>query len=119
MTHGCGAGRRPRRMTLERSSYRAHLRSNAPVSHRRRISMSHVEAEIASQPECWARAAGLAGSPALPAAGERGAVVGCGTSWFMGKAYAALREQAGQGETDAFQASEFPAGRRYDRIVAI
>jgi fructoselysine-6-P-deglycase FrlB-like protein len=38
--------------------------------------------------------------------------------------YAALREAAGQGETDAFAASEFPLGRvaaagRYDRIVTI
>jgi fructoselysine-6-P-deglycase FrlB-like protein len=81
--------------------------------------MSHVKAEIASQPDCWAKAAELAGSPGLPAAGERIAVVGCGTSWFMAKAYAALREQAGHGETDAFQASEFPLTRRYDRIVAI
>ena len=37
----------------------------------------------------------------------------------MGQAYAALRERAGHGETDAFQASEFPLGRAYDRIVAI
>ena len=81
--------------------------------------MTHVETEIASQPECWQRAAELASSPALPRPGERVAVVGCGTSWFMGQAYAALRERSGQGETDAFQASEFPAGRRYDRVVAI
>jgi fructoselysine-6-P-deglycase FrlB-like protein len=81
--------------------------------------MSHVETEIAGQPDCWRRAADLAGSPGLPARGERVAVVGCGTSWFMGQAYAALRERAGQGETDAFQASEFPLGRAYDRIVAI
>ncbi|GGK82357.1 SIS domain-containing protein [Mangrovihabitans endophyticus] len=81
--------------------------------------MTHVQAEIASQPECWTRAAELAGAPGLPAPGERVAVVGCGTSWFMAKAYAALRERAGQGETDAFQASEFPAARAYDRVVAI
>src|ERR671921_566254 len=81
--------------------------------------MSHVETEIAAQPDCWRRATDLAGSPGLPARGERVAVVGCGTSWFMGQAYAALREQAGHGETDAFQASEFPLGRAYDRIVAI
>src|SRR5919112_1018987 len=81
--------------------------------------MSHVETEIAGQPDCWRRAADLAGSPGLPARGERVAVVGCGTSWFMGQAYAALRERASHGETDAFQASEFPAGRGYDRIVAI
>jgi fructoselysine-6-P-deglycase FrlB-like protein len=78
-------------------------------------------AEIASQPDCWHRAvdvaAGRAG--ALPRPGERVAVVGCGTSWFMAQAYAALREAAGAGETDAFAASEAPAGRRYDRLVAI
>ncbi|GAA0482582.1 hypothetical protein Ade02nite_66410 [Paractinoplanes deccanensis] len=81
--------------------------------------MSYVKVEIASQPECWRKAAELAGSPGLPQPGERVAVVGCGTSWFMAKAYASLRERAGQGETDAFQASEFPQGRTYDRIVAI
>nr|WP_296066405.1 sugar isomerase [uncultured Actinoplanes sp.] len=81
--------------------------------------MTYVKAEIASQPDCWRRAAGLATAPGLPAAGERVAVVGCGTSWFMAKAYASLRERTGAGETDAFQASEFPPGRRYDRIVAI
>ncbi|HEV8173691.1 MAG TPA: SIS domain-containing protein [Actinoplanes sp.] len=81
--------------------------------------MTHVKAEIASQPDCWIQAAKLSNSPGLPAAGERVAVVGCGTSWFMGQAYGALRERAGQGETDAFQASEFPASRQYDRVVAI
>jgi fructoselysine-6-P-deglycase FrlB-like protein len=81
--------------------------------------MSHVKAEIASQPDCWREAAKLATSPGLPIPGERVAVVGCGTSWFMAKAYAARREQLGGGETDAFPASEFPYARRYDRIVAI
>src|SRR5699024_9669488 len=33
--------------------------------------------------------------------------------------YAALREAAGKGETDAFTASEFPLQRSYDRIVTI
>lgn len=83
--------------------------------------MSHVETEIASQPGCWQRGIALAGSVAaqLPHPGERVAVVGCGTSWFMAMAYAALREQAGHGETDAFAASEFPTTRRYDRVLAI
>ena len=81
--------------------------------------MTHVKAELASQPDCWRQAATLAGSAGLPQPGERVAVAGCGTSWFMAKAYAALREQAGFGETDAFQASEFPLNRRYDRVVAI
>ncbi|MCX2947949.1 SIS domain-containing protein [Lentzea sp. NEAU-D7] len=83
----------------------------------------HTTAEIASQPACWRRAVALAAEPgvvaALPAHGERVAVVGCGTSWFMAQAYARLREDAGLGETDAFAASEFPFGRRYDRVVAL
>ncbi|MFD9094292.1 SIS domain-containing protein [Streptomyces collinus] len=83
--------------------------------------MSHVEDELNSQPECWTRAAHGAGryADALPDTGERVAVVGCGTSYFMAQAVAALREATGQGETDAFAASEFPRGRSYDRIVAL
>ena len=83
--------------------------------------MAHADDEIASQPECWWRAAELAKHVelALPHRGQRIAVVGCGTSWFVGQAYAALRERAGHGETDAFSASEFPVGRRYDRVVMI
>lgn len=83
--------------------------------------MSFVEIETASQPDCWRRAADLAPShaTALPASGERIAVVGCGTSFYMAQAYAALREESGQGESDAFAASEFPARRRYDRVVAL
>ncbi|MER5848687.1 SIS domain-containing protein [Streptomyces sp. NPDC002012] len=83
--------------------------------------MSFVEIETASQPECWRRAAELAQTQAaaLPATGERIAVVGCGTSFYMAQAYAALREESGQGESDAFAASEFPFGRSYDRVVAL
>ncbi len=46
-------------------------------------------------------------------------MIGCGTSWFIAQSYAAAREAAGHGETDAFAASEMPAGRRYDRVVAL
>ena len=46
----------------------------------------------------------------LPRAGERVAFVGCGTSWFVGQALAALRESRGLGESDAFSASECRAG---------
>ena len=81
--------------------------------------MTYVKEEIASQPDCWRQAAKSAAAPGLPSAGERVAAVGCGTSWFMAKAYAARRESLGDGETDAFQASEFPLGRTYDRVVAI
>ncbi|MFG3507856.1 SIS domain-containing protein [Streptomyces sp. NPDC047821] len=83
--------------------------------------MSRTAAEIATQPASWRRAAEAAASfgEGLPRPGERVAVTGCGTSWFMAIAYAALREAAGQGETDAFASSEFPASRAYDRVVAI
>ncbi|WP_405577821.1 SIS domain-containing protein [Streptomyces sp. NBC_01092] len=83
--------------------------------------MTHVEDELNSQPECWTRAGAEAAGHrrALPAAGERVAVVGCGTSYFMAQAFAALREGSDQGETDAFAASEFPHGRTYDRVLAL
>jgi fructoselysine-6-P-deglycase FrlB-like protein len=83
--------------------------------------MSHLTDEIASQPECWAKAIEVAATvgPSLPARGERVAVVGCGSSLNASRAYAALREAAGQGETDAFPASEVPQTRRYDRVVYI
>jgi fructoselysine-6-P-deglycase FrlB-like protein len=81
----------------------------------------HVEAEIDSQPSCWREAAARLPHvrEALPRDGERVAVFGCGTSLFMAKAYAALREAKGLGVTDAFAASELPWGRDYDRHVAI
>jgi fructoselysine-6-P-deglycase FrlB-like protein len=82
--------------------------------------MSYLMDEIASQPECWAKAIELAGSAgsALPGLGERVAVIGCGSSLNVARCYASLRETAGQGETDAWPASEVPA-RRYDHIVYI
>uniref|UniRef100_A0AAU2ABH9 SIS domain-containing protein n=1 Tax=Streptomyces sp. NBC_00093 TaxID=2975649 RepID=A0AAU2ABH9_9ACTN len=87
--------------------------------------MSRTEIEIATQPDCWRQALTLARQPdgpasaSLPRPGERVAVVGCGTSWFIAQAYAALRESGGHGETDAFPASEMPAGRAYDRVIAL
>ncbi|MFF9160879.1 SIS domain-containing protein [Streptomyces longwoodensis] len=83
--------------------------------------MTYVEDELRDQPACWTRAADQVGdhAGALPVPGERVALVGCGTSYFMGQAVAALRETSGAGETDAFPASEFPHGRRYDRVVAL
>lgn len=79
-----------------------------------------VGAEITSQPACW-RAAGRLSYEAgrLPATGERVAVSGCGTSWFVAMAYAGLREASGRGWTDAFAASEFPQARGYDAVVTI
>ncbi|MEV6688050.1 sugar isomerase [Streptomyces sp. NPDC051130] len=83
--------------------------------------MSHVAHELVTQPACWERAAELAPArrAVLPQPGERTAIVGCGTSYYMAQAAAVLREEAGQGETDAFPASEFPRHRRYDRVVAL
>jgi fructoselysine-6-P-deglycase FrlB-like protein len=80
--------------------------------------MTYLRDEIASQPSVWERALEMSVS-GLPEAGERVAVIGCGTSYYMAQAYAALREKAALGETDAFAASEFPFGRRYDRVVAL
>jgi fructoselysine-6-P-deglycase FrlB-like protein len=83
--------------------------------------VSHLTDEIASQPECWAKAIELAAAAAnaLPTPGERVAVIGCGSSLNAARAYAALRETAGQGETDAFPASEVTRSRRYDRVMYI
>lgn len=79
-----------------------------------------MRAELLSQPETWARAADMRDEQKLlPAAGNRVAVVGCGTSWFMAQSYAALRETAGLGVTDAYAASEAFLDRDYDAVVAI
>jgi fructoselysine-6-P-deglycase FrlB-like protein len=80
----------------------------------------YVLAEIASQPDCWARALQSADEAAqfLPARGERVAVIGCGTSWHIAAAIATAREAAGHGETDAFPASELLV-RDYDAVLAI
>jgi fructoselysine-6-P-deglycase FrlB-like protein len=74
--------------------------------------------EIASQPDAW-RAATAIDSDGLPVPGERVSVIGCGTSYYMGQAYAKLRETAGEGPTDAQVASEASFARPIDRVVAI
>jgi fructoselysine-6-P-deglycase FrlB-like protein len=64
--------------------------------------------EINSQPAMWARALsdpGL-GVDILPIPGQRVLVVGCGTSYYIGDSYAALRTASGQGRTRAAIASE-------------
>ncbi|MGW9413365.1 SIS domain-containing protein [Arthrobacter cupressi] len=95
---------------------------------------AYMEEELVSQPDVWLRAIAQAASDKaasdsgaerlLPADGKRVAVVGCGTSWFMAQSYAAAREAAGKGVTDAFAASEAflnhnSAGRQYDAVIAI
>lgn len=83
--------------------------------------MSVTREEISSQPQMWREVADLLPQVAdrLPASGERIAVVGCGTSYFIAQAVAAAREAAGHGESDAFVASEMPAERLYDLVLAI
>jgi fructoselysine-6-P-deglycase FrlB-like protein len=83
--------------------------------------MSDVEREIADQPNAWRQAVETASREAkrFPGHEARVAFIGCGTSLYMSQAVAALRESSGHGESDAFPASEFPAGRPYDLIVAI
>lgn len=84
-----------------------------------------MEEELLSQPVVWQRAVEQANAERLlPADGKRIAVIGCGTSWFMAQSYAAARESAGKGVTDAFAASEAflnsnSADRQYDAVVAI
>lgn len=86
-------------------------------------SSTHVSREIADQPSAWERAAKLSLSEelhrVLPEPGQRVAVIGCGTSFFMAQSFAYLREQSGHGETDAFPASEFPIDRAYHALVAL
>jgi fructoselysine-6-P-deglycase FrlB-like protein len=87
----------------------------------RYVSETSLRTEIYSQPDCWSMAADEAGRFAgkLPAPGERVGVIGCGTSLYIARAYAALREGAGQGVTDAWPGSAARLTRDYDRIVAI
>ncbi|WP_336629115.1 MULTISPECIES: SIS domain-containing protein [unclassified Microbacterium] len=81
---------------------------------------AHMRAELDSQPDTWERAVGMTAEQALlPAKGQRVAVIGCGTSWFMAQSYAALRERAGFGITDAYAASEAFLDRGYDAVVAL
>lgn len=83
--------------------------------------MTATADEARSQPETWQEALDRVGEARaiLAAPGERVLAIGCGTSAFVAQSYAWLREAAGVGETDAAYASEIPAGRRYDRVVAI
>jgi fructoselysine-6-P-deglycase FrlB-like protein len=81
----------------------------------------HLAAELATQPEDWLAARELAReyATALPRSGERVAILGCGSSLYVGHAIASLRESAGLGETDAWPAGDPILRRPYDRVVAI
>ncbi len=80
-----------------------------------------TRSEVTSQPQVWRLALDLAATAAdlLAAPSERLLLIGCGTSAFVARAVAALREDAGLGETHWAYASEMPVGRHYDRVVAI
>ncbi len=84
-------------------------------------SATHLQAEIGTQPDDWARAAETAAAhrDLLPTPGERVAAIGCGTSLFMSRAFAVARESAGLGVTDAWPASQVPTTRSYDRYLVI
>jgi hypothetical protein len=68
----------------------------------------------------WRRAAALAPEHALalPFAGERVAVIGTGIARGVARAYAALREDAAHGQTDAPAPDEVPR-RGYERTVLL
>lgn len=79
-----------------------------------------IKTEIGSQPSLWRRAADEARAQArcLPADGARAAIVGCGTSFHMATAYAAVRQDRDKGETHAYMASEY-VDRGEDHLVLL
>jgi fructoselysine-6-P-deglycase FrlB-like protein len=82
---------------------------------------SRLAVEVATQPDNWVDAERIAREHAdlLPQPGERVGVIGCGTSLYVARAVAALRESAGLGETDAWPAGDPQLSRPYDRVIAI
>lgn len=63
--------------------------------------------EIGTQPQMWRRAIAQAqAGTALPAAGTPVLFLGCGTSYYIGLAYAKLRNELGLGRTRAIVPSE-------------
>ncbi|WP_439592990.1 SIS domain-containing protein [Microbacterium sp.] len=62
-----------------------------------------TEQELTSQPEIWTQALALPAEQLglLPQQGEKVIVIGCGTSYYVGDAYAYLRNDAGLGRTRA------------------
>lgn len=80
-----------------------------------------MAAEVATQPDNWIDAARLAREhrDVLPRPDERVAIVGCGTSLYVARAVARLRESLGHGETDAWPAGDPVLDRGYDRVIGI
>lgn len=87
--------------------------------------MDQILREIAAQPDCWREVADRADrlGELLPVPGQRVAVVGCGSSWFVAQSAASLRQAHGDGDTEAFHPAALlaalSAGRHYDAVVAI
>jgi fructoselysine-6-P-deglycase FrlB-like protein len=83
--------------------------------------MSITTEEIDSQPATWASALALVpeATRLLARPGERVLAIGCGTSVFVAESFAALREAAGLGETDAAYASEPRPLRPYSTVIGI
>lgn len=80
-----------------------------------------TERELTSQPEIWEQALDLSDDQRslLPAEGERVLVVGCGTSYYVGDAYAYLRNDAGLGRTRAAIPSELTWVDEDEHIVVV
>ncbi|MFS0912208.1 SIS domain-containing protein [Microbacterium sp. 179-I 3D2 NHS] len=80
-----------------------------------------TRAELTSQPEIWQQALDLdeRHRTLLPADGENVLVVGCGTSYYVGDAYAYLRNDAGLGRTRAAIPSELDWIDDDEHIVVI
>jgi fructoselysine-6-P-deglycase FrlB-like protein len=77
--------------------------------------------ELTSQPDVWAQALDLPTDmiAQLPADGEKVLVLGCGTSYYIGDAYAYLRNDAGRGRTRAAIPSELTWVDDDEHIVVI
>lgn len=82
---------------------------------------SKMAAEVATQPQNWRDARDIAReyAGALPKPGERVAILGCGSSLYVARTVAALRESLGHGVTDAWPAGDPQLGRDYDRVIGI
>lgn len=84
--------------------------------------MTLTVSEIDSQPAIWCRAIDghvETATQLLTLRGARMLVLGCGTSAFVAESFAALRESAGFGMTDAAYASEPWPWRDYDAVIVI
>lgn len=77
--------------------------------------------EVYSQPEIWSRVIAESERTAsiLPAAGTPVLFVGCGTSYYIGEAYARRRNSLGLGRTRAMVASEISYYDPSETVVAL